>query len=199
MKKDNVLYTVIFSFIITFIFVFLLALTYQSTKEKVLANGRIAEAKAFLLASGFTGVTNENAEDLFQKNFNLVNDEGLWETKINEERVYLVKFYGNALWGSITGVIAVNQNIGRIIGFEITSHNETPGLGGRIEERWFLDQLKGEKLSRDFKVVKGTGKGDYDSENGYIDGITGATRTSESIEKIVLDEYEKLLNMEVKR
>lgn len=197
MKKDNVVYTIVFSFAITFIFVFLLALTHQSTKERVLANGRIAEARAFLIASGYKDITNENAEELFEKNFNPINEEGLWETEVEGEKIYIAKFYGNALWGSVTGVIAVNKNIDRIIGFEITSHNETPGLGGRIEERWFLDQLKGEKLSKEFKVIMGSGKGDYDSENGYIDGITGATRTSESIEKIVLSEYEKLLGMEV--
>ncbi|WP_321330108.1 FMN-binding protein [uncultured Ilyobacter sp.] len=186
MKKDSLIYTVIFSFVITFVFVFILAVAYKGTSERVQKYQKISEAKAYLSASGIKLNPDEDPEAKFSKIFgdDFENKEVLI-AKINSENIFLSRFSGKGLWGTISGVIAVNSRIDKIIGIEITSHSETPGLGGRIEEAWFLNQFRGEKVPDNIQIVMGTGRGDTISDNGLIDGITGATRTSESVENII--------------
>ena len=76
--------------------------------------------------------------------------------------------------------------------------NETPGLGGRINEPWFKNQFEGEEIPADGIEVRALeGEGDPDATNGVVDSITGATRTSESIESIVNNQIEQLRSAEV--
>ncbi|MBZ4682806.1 MAG: Na+-transporting NADH:ubiquinone oxidoreductase subunit [Fusobacteriaceae bacterium] len=188
MKKDNIVYTVIFSTIITFIFVFLLSLTYHATKGTVERNEKLFEIKAFLNSAGYDLNTISNYEEFFNKNFK-EEKNNIWSTNKNGEKIIIYKFSGNGLWGTIYGVVAFNENLDKIIGLEITSHSETPGLGGRIEEDWFKNQFKNQKINDDFKIVMGDGKGDFEPNDNSVDGITGATRTTESLQKIILDSY----------
>lgn len=186
MKKDSLMYTVIFSFTITFILVFILSLASSSTNKIVEKNERITVARAYLLASGVNIDENSDITSLFTKTFG-VESPGIDPLKANIEGhdIIVSPFSGQGLWGTITGVIAVNANFSNIVGFEITSHSETPGLGGRIEEDWFKDQFKGETLANDIKIVQSGGMGDSDPNNGILDGVTGATRTSESVQIII--------------
>jgi Na+-transporting NADH:ubiquinone oxidoreductase subunit C len=62
-----------------------------------------------------------------------------------------------------------------IKGLAFTEQNETPGLGGRIEEDWYKEQFKGTTLS---------GSLSYGEETG-LDAITGATSTSNAVLKIL--------------
>jgi len=190
MKKDSLIYTVLFSFGFTFLFVFILALANKTTQTRVETYAKLSEMKAFLGAAGINFEEN-NIEETFSKNFNKVSDSK-YEASVNGENIIVTKVSGKGLWSTVNGVLAVNKNIDRIIGFDITSHNETPGLGGRIDEQWFKDQFKNEKIVDKIKIVKGTGKPDTDSENGIIDGITGATLTTNSIETIINKEIETL-------
>lgn len=186
MKKDSLSYTVIFSFIITFTLVFILSLASSFTDKRVEKNKSIAVARAYLLAGGIELDEKSDIAMLFESTFKLDSPgtEPL-EANINGKNIVVSPFSGQGLWGTITGVIAVDAGFSNIIGLEITSHSETPGLGGRIEEDWFKDQFKGETITNDIKVVQSGGMGDTDPNNGILDGITGATRTSESIQNII--------------
>ena len=191
MKRDSILYTVIFTFISTFILVFILSLTANFTRERVELEKKQSIIKAYL---GAIGVVSDNPQDEFIKIFGIDSptDEPL-SIVLDGKKVVVTRVSGEGLWGTITGVLAIQENFSRIIGFDIISHSETPGLGGRIEERWFLDQFNGEKLlDNKITVVQSGTEGDMDHNNGLIDGITGATRTSESIQKIVNSEVAKL-------
>ncbi|PIE04937.1 MAG: hypothetical protein CSA76_01630 [Spirochaetales bacterium] len=76
-------------------------------------------------------------------------------------------------------------------GLDIISHSETPGLGGRIEEDWFKQQFRNEKIGTNgITVRKGEGGSDKDPDNSRVDGVTGASLTSASMEKIINDEIE---------
>ena len=89
----------------------------------------------------------------------------------------------------ITIILAADPEATRIRGIQIVAQNETPGLGGRIEEAWFLNQFKGEKTANQkIRIAVGAeskGTGDTSGDNGLIDGITGASRTSQAFEFIV--------------
>jgi Na+-transporting NADH:ubiquinone oxidoreductase subunit C len=176
--------------------VFVLAFANDITKEQVEINEKLFEVRAFLNALGIDYDSSEEAIDIFESlKVENINDTTLYSTSIENEKVYAYRFTGNALWGTVNGVLAVNKQVDRIIGMDIISHNETPGLGGRIEEKWFRDQFRNEKISEDGISINIGGDGDYNSENSEFDSITGATNTSQSMKTIINNTINKLKDL----
>ncbi len=193
MKKDGLLYTVVVSVISAFLFVFLLSLAYGATKGKVEENQRLIEARAYLVAAGIEVDEEMDIEASFNSSFPNFDTESAYQTTtVNGKSVVVSPFQGNGLWGTITGVIGMTSDLQRIVGFEIVSHVETPGLGGRIDETWFKEQFKGEYAANGIVVKHGGSGGDTDPDNGQVDGITGASRTSDSIQVIVNQQIDKI-------
>lgn len=193
MNKDNIFYTIMISALSAFIFVFLLSLANGATKEKVAENSRIIEAKAYLTAAGIPAQSDSEAETRFNQAFPYFDGAKPYqETVINGETIIVSPFRGSGLWGTIYGVIGMSADFTRIVGLEIVSHSETPGLGGRIDESWFKDQFKGEYAAKGIVITHGGGKGDTDKNNGQVDGITGASRTSDSLQIIINQKIDEL-------
>ncbi len=195
MNKNSLVYTVVFSFITAFFFVFLLSMADGLTKEKTGENARKAFYSAVLKASGIDLNDDEDITALFKQYFPDYSDgDRIMKTEIKGESLVVEYFRGSGLWGTITGILAFNSGTDRIKGLEIISHNETPGLGGRIDENWFKDQFKGEKIGGSgITVRKGTGGEDTDKNNSEVEGITGASLTSKSIETIVNKTIENII------
>lgn len=194
MNKNNLFYVVIFTFAAAFFFVFFLALADGATKDEVVKNRQLAVQKAILSALDLLPDGEEDIPAVYGERFDRVPSPGeLLETTL-QGRAVLIRYYSGAgLWGTITGILAVDRKVDRIVGLEIVSHNETPGLGGRIDEAWFKEQFRNEALPEGtITVRKGEGGEDGDSSNGIVDGITGASLTSRSIQKIVNDELRTL-------
>jgi Na+-translocating ferredoxin:NAD+ oxidoreductase subunit G len=62
---------------------------------------------------------------------------------------------------------------GTVHGVEILTHAETPGLGDKIEARWWKEQFAGKNLANaDWRVKK---------DGGQFDQITGATISPRAI------------------
>lgn len=76
-------------------------------------------------------------------------------------------------YGGTIKMIAAADTEGRIIGFEILSHNETPGLGDLATGSEFRDQFTGHGHG-DLEITK-------THEVGKIDAISGATITSRAV------------------
>ena len=97
----------------------------------------------------------------------------------------ILPFAGAGYQGPIQGMIAIRGDMNTIAGLAITEQVETPGLGGRIEEPAWQAQFAGVKV-RDanntlrFRVQHGPATNDYE-----VDGITGATRTSNAMSEII--------------
>ena len=186
MKKESFLYVVIFTFIVAFIFVFIIALVNNATSERVARNRELVSAQAFLNAVGKNESDGTKAISEFSNLFGPVKGESIVKADIDGNTLLVKQFSGQGLWGTVTGVIAVNKDVSRIVGLDIISHEETPGLGGRIEEDWFKDQFRGEAIpDGGIKVKKGEGGSDNNPENGIVDGVTGASLTSAAMEVIV--------------
>jgi len=89
----------------------------------------------------------------------------------------LLPISGMGYGGRIDAFIALRSDMNTIAGITVTSHSETPGLGGRIEEAAWQAGLPGTEL-RDtagdlrFAVARAQASSPYE-----VDGITGATRT----------------------
>jgi len=194
MNRGGIVYTVVVTFIASFFFVALLALANELTNELVERNRVLSERRSVLNSFGIDIEGSDSDYELYDSRVTESTEKGnnFYQAQIEGHTVKAIKFSGSGLWGTITGVIAVEQDLSRIVGMDIISHNETPGLGGRIAEDWFLDQFHGEKINEGRIQVLGTGGGDTDKDNGRVDAVTGASRTSTAIEQIVNKSLETL-------
>jgi Na+-translocating ferredoxin:NAD+ oxidoreductase subunit G len=71
--------------------------------------------------------------------------------------------------GDIVIMIGLDLNTDRILGVEIVSHSETPGLGAQVEKPAFRKQWTGLDLDQSI-ALRGSG--------GQVDAISGATFSS---------------------
>lgn len=97
----------------------------------------------------------------------------------------LLPVTGLGYGGRIDAIIAVHGDMNTIAGIAVTQHSETPGLGGRIEDPSWQASFPGTLIRDDsgavrFNVARGPATTDYD-----VDGITGATRTSSSVTRMM--------------
>jgi Na+-transporting NADH:ubiquinone oxidoreductase subunit C len=79
-----------------------------------------------------------------------------------------------------------------MVNIQFLEHQETPGLGARIEEPWFTDQFKGLEIGWNElparRVIIG-GVADPTTKN-RVDAITGASQTSIALMKSLNAELE---------
>jgi Na+-transporting NADH:ubiquinone oxidoreductase subunit C len=119
----------------------------------------------------------------------------------NEIIAYIVPIDARGLWGRIKGYLAIDSDGTTITGFTVYKHQETPGLGGEIERRWFQKNFEGKKIvdQEGSFVSVGIARGlvedrvPADRQIHYVDGISGATLTGRYLEaslKDILMEYE---------
>ena len=87
--------------------------------------------------------------------------------------------------------MAILPDLRTIKGINIVQQEETPGLGGRIAEKDYLAKFKGKILSPGIKIMP-VGKAVNENE---VDGITGATMTSEAFEELVNSQSRKYLSL----
>lgn len=97
----------------------------------------------------------------------------------------LLPISGAGYNGRIDAVLALRGDMNTIAGLAITRQSETPGLGGRIEEEaWLSDfpgtETRGPDGSLRFSVARGQAASVHE-----VDGITGATRTSNAVTHMV--------------
>ncbi len=195
MKKDSILYVVVFTFLVCAAFVFFLALANEATKERVAANRLFAERAAVLDALKIPYGSPQEALDQYEK---LLREqpvpegagaEKAYRYEADGKTYFAARVTGAGLWGSITIILGADSGLERLTGLQVVAQNETPGLGGRIDEAWFRDQFRGEKIGpRGIRIRTGAeaqGKGDPDPDNGLLDGVSGASRTSQSMQSIV--------------
>ncbi|MDD4174722.1 MAG: FMN-binding protein, partial [Kiritimatiellae bacterium] len=87
-------------------------------------------------------------------------------------RTVVYRRQARGLWGLITAVVGVNPATGAFRQLRILDQNETPGLGARITEPWFLAQSDGRRGP--FRLVP---EGTRSTRTDELDAITGATVT----------------------
>ena len=184
MNKQSLAYTVIFTFVVCFVFVAILSVANQATAERVEQNQVIAQQRAILTAMGIEFDSDEEILVLFEEVEEIeVNDRIFYRTERNGEVVLATAFRGQGVWGPIVGVLAMDESLERTMGLEIISHEETPGLGGRITESWFREQFRDREVPEGrFTYVRDTSPG-----TGEFEAITGATGTTRNMERILTD------------
>lgn len=131
--------------------------------------------------------------------------------EVNGETKYVIPVTGAGLWGSIWGYIAINDDCATVYGSYFSHSSETAGLGARIVEEGFQNSFINKKLFDEkgenivLSVVKKGKKGEvvYGSKTyevpaeSSVDGITGATLTSDGVNAMLhdgLSRYKDILN-----
>lgn len=186
MRKESLIYTVLFVFAATFLFTGALSFVHTSTADIVANNERERYQRAVLAAMGIAAETQTEVFERYEAVERIEGEgEDIYRATVDGRELIATPFTGPGVWGAIEGIISVTSDGQRIAGVEILDQNETPGLGGRVTEDWFLDQFDSERIGDDGGIDLNRGSGDYNPDNAAIDGITGATGTSRSIHQIV--------------
>lgn len=100
---------------------------------------------------------------------------------------------GKGLWSTIYGYLALESDLEHVRGVTFYKHGETPGLGGECENPEWCATWKGKSIRDEqrklvgIEVKKGKVDDNVPAEKAHkVDGLSGATITSNGITKFVL-------------
>ncbi len=92
---------------------------------------------------------------------------------------------GAGLWGQITALVGFYPDAAAVKAVTFLEHNETPGLGARIDEPWFKRQFSGKSGPFGRLMPEPKDKDKPTADPRTIDQITGATITSTAVRDIL--------------
>lgn len=182
--KSGYVYTIVFMLIVSAVFTFFLAGANEILLPKIQENERLAERKSLLQVFDLDqSGTSEEVFARFDANIKQATSGGIeLYTQVDASGKvlgYAVPFTGAGLWGTIRGYLGVSADLKTVLGLVFTSQNETPGLGGRIEEPAYRDQFRNLAISLDQPLAYG------ETDGGKLDAVTGATQTSSAVLRIL--------------
>lgn len=193
--KKSFAYPIIFMALLTGMFTFILAFLNETTAERVALLQETDLRLKVLYAFGIevTTVDATEIETLFNEKIEeeVVEDTTIFIAKENgEEMGYAFPVSGPGLWGTINAYAAITPDYSELLGIAFIKHDETPGLGGRIEEEIYLEQFQGLDLTTSTGGVYVV----YNpAPNGNIDAIAGATLTSNAVAKLLNEDIDSFI------
>ena len=108
------------------------------------------------------------------------------------ERVskYILPIKGYGLWSTMYGFIALEADANTVSSITFYEHGETPGLGGEIENPrwqagWQGKQIADVSGTPALRVIKGTVGVNTAESQHKIDGLAGATLTSNGVTNLI--------------
>lgn len=99
-----------------------------------------------------------------------------------------MEFHGKAFWGPMVGVLAIKPDLKTVAGFQMISQQETPGLGARIADADYSAQFAGKdigEINPDGVYLEFVSEGVETLGPHQVHGVTGATRTTDSLRRIL--------------
>ena len=187
---------------LTFVFImgFLTSLVFVGmdalTAERIEANKDAAIYSAVLNHNEIS-FNSGNLADVFNENSTV--EEVIYEGQtlsfyINEANGNVSFMYGvfalGGLWGPLRGVITLESDFQTIVNVTVLEEQETPGLGGKVKNRDFLDQFIGLVLIPELDRPVEVNKDAAANEANEVDEISGATGTSTAFERLLNDSYQ---------
>lgn len=196
MKKKSMLYPTLFMLVLSVVLTAALAALNAFTAPIVEFNQEIELKQKILNVFNIDTPSNEAevidetfAANVTQEDYNgkalFVQKEG------DQTKAYAVPFDGPGLWGGIEGYIGVSEDLSTVTGIDFIKQEETPGLGGRIEEDPYKDQYRNLDIStinNDSPVINRPAPG------GNIDAISGATQTSTFVMNMVNEDLMEFIS-----
>lgn len=185
-------YPVVYMFIVTAFFSSIVIGFSQLTKERVAANRKRSFELAVLKV--LPGMYDENAGGLelhrrFRQQIDIPDEfsAGAYTLKRDGQlKAYALPLAGQGFWAEIKGVIGIAADRKTITGVVFYEQNETPGLGAQITASQFRDQFEGKVISTAGKPLNIKRAGEALGKND-VHAVTGATQTSDRLEKIIND------------
>ena len=116
----------------------------------------------------------------------------VYEAKDQSGRIdqLVLPIYGKGLWSTLYGFIAVDSDGKTVRGITFYEHGETPGLGGEVDNPHWKALWNGKKLfdesgQIEIDVIKGVVSEGTENAQYKIDGLSGATITSNGVKQLV--------------
>lgn len=201
--KKRVL-SVVYMFLITLFFASLVSTVKLLSERKIEFNQAIKLQRIILQVLNIPTEERMAKEDfsrIFKNRAKEIDVEGRTLYVGYEEDGRTIQGYafpvgGPGFWGPIQGMVGITPDATKVLGIAFFKHSETPGLGGRITETWFLDQFKDLPLypiegnQNIFYLGGPAGTGKAANE---LDAITGATNTSSAVEAFLNQDLDYFL------
>ena len=210
LKVDSPAYVVAFAALLSAAFTAAVVSVQVATAGRVARNEALREQKALVQVFGLgdpEGMSSDAIADVVRRRVamgDVVADPKtgrrfrVFRAYADEARdpaglqAVAFEFTGTGFWAPITGLLALTPDLSRVTGMAVVDQSETPGLGGRIMEKWFQEQFGGlnaapPKPGRRFLyVVREKPAGADDPRYGRaVEAITGATQTSLCLERLL--------------
>lgn len=100
--------------------------------------------------------------------------------------ILILPVRGYGLWSTMRGFLALESDLNTVAGMGFYEHEETPGLGGEIDNPNWINQWPGKKIyNDDGEVALTVTRGGGVEEQHHIDGISGATLTSRGVDNMI--------------
>ena len=206
LNTNNNVYIIAYSCVMVVIVAFLLAFVSSTLKPRQDVNVALDKKKQILAALNIRDLSDQESEAKYaevvlkDEAFNLnsadykAGNYKIYECQVNGEKKYVVPVYGMGLWGAIWGYVAVNEDGNTVYGAYFNHDSETAGLGAEIKDsKAWQDKFIGKKIygadgNPALKVLKSSEVKNPESE---VDGITGATLTSNGVSDMLQDGFKK--------
>jgi Na+-transporting NADH:ubiquinone oxidoreductase subunit C len=146
MKKQ--LRSVVYMFVISIFFASLVSAVKHLSEQTIASNQALKLQRIILKVLDIA--TDKHTSD---KNISRLFTERVKDIHIGERILYVgyeedghsIRGYafpvgGAGFWGPIQGMVGVDPDATKVLGIAFYKHMETPGLGGRITEDWFVSQ-----------------------------------------------------------
>ena len=187
LRAKEILRTTGFMGVLSFVLITAVSALHLATAQRVGRNTNLFLQRAVLDAAGVPVPSDPAATaELFQRLVTAEpagnSDRFVVRQPADKGRLVVYRRTGRGLWGSISAVIAADPATGAFGQMRFLEHNETPGLGARIDEPWFKQQIEGKTGPFVLKP-----EGTRSTAATEIDAITGATISSAAVRDMLND------------
>ena len=190
--KETNTYIIIYASVMVIIVAFLLAFISSVLKPTQDANVERDKKNQILTSLNIVGLKGEAIDQQYAQTITDVQTEAggqVYVAQVDGQTKYVLPVKGRGLWGGLWGYISIDEDKQHVFGTYFDHESETAGLGARIKERWLQEQFNGKPIFTDNTqqvaltvVKKGASKAETE-----IDGVTGATLTSNGVAGMVTD------------
>lgn len=208
--KDSFLFPIIFMLIMMVLFAGILAVMYRLSEEKIQNYQDDSSKKKILssLATKIGEVSGQSPQEImaaYPASFELyvqqLDPQGferkVYQAVVNDAVVaYCFEIKGKGLWGTMQALVSTSTDFMTILDFKILNQQETPGLGARIEEEWFLSQFRDrifvvnpestKDVTQSYEFIAETQTPENERQ---LRRVTGATITSDSVITMLRAEF----------
>jgi len=144
--------------------------------------------------------SNGSTNYIFKSDGNTYINDFLPIYKTSNPNGYIIPISGKGLWSTMKGYFAIGEDKNSTLGIVFYEHGETPGLGAEVDKPWFQKQFKidmGKKIfnsENELVSIYINKKKQTNKKPHEVDGITGATVTSDGVTKFLKRDLERYKN-----